>query len=125
MKKFFLIFAIVGLSFCFSTVKASNNALEGQLVRQTLLSKDVKAILLENESGEPLPVRIVYKEDALNTFQCFDPTQENIVVVKSVNLNVEDDVLIANVILNVNGKQNISKVFVKNGVKTPWLLSVK
>lgn len=120
-KVVFLVLAIVML--LGYSASASSNVLEGQLVRQTLLENDVKALMSTSEEGQSLPLRIVYQSDAQNTMQVFDPTQENLVIVKDVKVEVVDDMLTATVQLNVNGKQGVSRVFVKSNVKAPWTLS--
>lgn len=117
MKKVVLLVAVVLLGFYAS---ASSNVLEGQLVRQTLLTDSVKALMATDNEGQSLPLRIVYQSEAMNTFQVFDPTQENLVIVKDVKLEVVDGTLMATVLLNVNGTQRISKVYTKEGVKSPW-----
>lgn len=43
-------------------------------------------------------------------------------MVNKVNLENEDGVLVATVKLNINGKKSVEKIFVKNGVKAPWVL---
>lgn len=120
MKKFFVLVAVVLSGFCAS---ASSNVLEGQLVRQTLLTDDVKALIAADNEGQSLPLRIVYQSEAINTFQVFDPTQENLVIVNDVKLEVVDGALMATVHINVNGKLMVSKVYTKEGVKSPWNLS--
>ncbi|WP_320053387.1 hypothetical protein [uncultured Acetobacteroides sp.] len=120
-KVVFLVSAIVML--LGYSASASSNVLEGQLVRQTLLENDVKALMSTSEEGQSLPLRIVYQSEAQNTMQVFDPTQENLVIVKDVKVEVIDDMLTATVQLNVNGKQGVSRVFVKSNVKAPWTLS--
>jgi hypothetical protein len=99
------------------------NVLEGQLVRQTLLGDDVKALMSTDIEGQTLPVRIIYQSETLNTLQVFDPTQENLVIVKDVNIALEENTLVATVQLNVNGKSKVSKIYTKKNVKSPWNLS--
>jgi hypothetical protein len=105
------------------SAKANSNVLEGQLVRQTLLGEDVKTLMSTDQDGQSLPLRIVYQKEALNTLQAFDPTQENLVIVKDVNIELVEGALVATVQLNVNGKLKVSKVYTKNGAKAPWNLS--
>jgi|GEM_PF-5357016 aspartokinase-like uncharacterized kinase len=123
MKKIVLVFS-AALMLCGFSAKANNNVLEGQLVRQTLLSKDVKALMVTDEDGKSLPLRIVYQKDLTNTFEVYDPTQENLVIVKDVDVELVDGALTATVMLNVNGKSKVSKVYTKDGIKAPWYPSV-
>ena len=104
MKKIVLVFS-AALMLCGFSAKANNNVLEGQLVRQTLLSKDVKALMVTDEDGKSLPLRIVYQKDLTNTFEVYDPTQENLVIVKDVDVELVDGALTATVMLNVNAKE--------------------
>lgn len=106
------------------SANASSSILDGQLVRQTLLSDDVKMLMTSDGDGNSLPLRIVYQDENLNTFQAYDPTQENLVIVRNVDIQLVDGVLEATVLLNVNGKMKVSKVYTRNGVKTPWNLSI-
>jgi hypothetical protein len=122
MRKVVFLVSVIVMLLGYSA-SANSNVLEGQLVRQTLLENDVKALMSTSEEGQSLPLRIVYQSDVQNTMQVFDPTQENLVIVKDVKVEVIDDMLTATVMLNVNGKQGVSRVFVKNNVKAPWTLS--
>jgi hypothetical protein len=105
------------------SANASSSILDGQLVRQTLLSDDVKTLMTSNEEGNSLPVRIVYQDENLNTFQAYDPTHENLVIVRNVDIQLVGGTLVAIVQLNVNGKMQVRKVYTRTGVKAPWNLS--
>jgi hypothetical protein len=105
------------------SANASSSILDGQLVRQTLLSDDVKTLMACNEEGNSLPVRIVYQDENLNTFQVYDPTHENLVIVRNVDIQLVGGTLVAIVQLNVNGKMQVRKVYTRTGVKAPWNLS--
>lgn len=104
------------------SVSASSNALDGLLVRKSLITKEVKSLMESSVAGDALPVRIVYQNEVVGSFQAFYPTEENFVVVNKVNLENEGGVLVATVKLNINGKKNVEKIFVKNGVRAPWIL---
>ena len=122
MRKMVLLVAVALMSLVY-TAKANSNALEGHLVRQVLLAEDVKALMVSDQDGKSLPLRILYQKEVENTLQVFDPTQENLVIVKDVNVEMVDGALVATVKLNVNGKVKVDKVYTKNGVKAPWNLS--
>lgn len=104
------------------SVSASSNALDGLLVRKSLITEEVKSLMESSVAGDALPVRIVYQNEVVGSFQAFYPTEENFVVVNKVNLENEGGVLVATVKLNINGKKNVEKIFVKNGVRAPWIL---
>lgn len=120
MKKI-LFLGILALSLS-GSVSANSNALDGLLVRKSLITDEVKSLLGNSEKGEALPVRIVYQNEVMGSFQAYYPAEENFVVVNKVNLENEDGVLVATVKLNINGKKSVEKIFVKNGVKAPWVL---
>lgn len=119
-----LLLVAASVMFVAYSANASSSILDGQLVRQTLLSDDVKMLMTSDGDGNSLPLRIVYQDENLNTFQAYDPTQENLVIVRNVDIQLVDGVLEATVLLNVNGKMKVSKVYTRNGVKTPWNLSI-
>lgn len=124
MRKIVLLVAAAVMLLGYSAKANGNvNVLEGQLVRQTLLGDDVKALMSTDIEGQTLPVRIIYQSETLNTLQVFDPTQENLVIVKDVNIALEENTLVATVQLNVNGKSKVSKIYTKKNVKSPWNLS--
>ncbi|WP_047450368.1 hypothetical protein [Alistipes sp. ZOR0009] len=104
------------------SVSASSNALDGLLVRKSLITEEVKSLMESSVAGDALPVRIVYQNEVVGSFQAFYPTEENFVVVNKVNLENEGGVLVATVKLNINGKKNVEKIFVKNGSRAPWIL---
>lgn len=104
------------------SVSASSNALDGLLVRKSLITEEVKSLMESSVAGDALPVRIVYQNEVVGSFQAFYPTEENFVVVNKVNLENEGGVLVATVKFNINGKKNVEKIFVKNGARAPWIL---
>lgn len=121
MKKI-LFLGVVVLLFATTSAFAESNVLDGQLVRKCLISEEVKALMGKTDAGEALPVRIVFQSEVDGTFQPFYPAEENFVVVNRVNLENNNGILVATVLLNINGSKNVQQVFVKNGIKAPWTL---
>jgi hypothetical protein len=119
MRKFFLLFVVIIVAL--GSAYANDKPLKAELVRKALLSSEVKG-LLTADGGNSLPVRIVYQSDNSSFIQAFYPSQENLVVVKDTQIESKDGILIAKILLNINGEVEVEQVFTcKDEVNNQWV----